>query len=365
MMARIGYRAMERRVRLAEGVLAFIVVVGALVVGRTLVAGPLFAGAYTVHVDLPAAAGLHEHADVAYRGQHIGTVTGVKLTSSGVRATLHIENDLPIPRDTEVIVSNLSAVGEQYVDFRPRTMDGPYLTEGSTIRSGAASLPTPTWQVLANSQKLLSRVDTADIATISHEVNAIFGSGDADLPGLLDEVERTLDMLERITPDVLQLVTEGEKPLATMDELSPEIRNLVDNSRKITKQLKKSNPTIKKLINEGSVLIPVIVDEFDANSPVLVRMLDNGAPVAAMAKAHLPGLLHWYEWGPKQLVAMADATRDKSAHVILVITFAENCRYGKEIGPFEEDVELPLTARCTTVDPHIQQRGSQYAPSPD
>jgi phospholipid/cholesterol/gamma-HCH transport system substrate-binding protein len=364
-MARIGYHAMERRVRLAEAVLAFIVVVGAVVVGRTLVAGPLFAGAYSVNVDLVGAAGLHEHADVAYRGQHIGTVTAVKLTPSGVRATLHIENDIPIPRDTDVVVSNLSAVGEQYVDFRPRTASGPFLTNGSTIRSADTSLPVPTWQVLAHSQHLLSQVDTDDLATITHEVNAIFGSGDADLPGLLDEVERTLAMLERITPSVLELVDEGEKPLATMDDLSPDIRNLVNNSRKITKQLRMSNPTIRKLISQGSVLIPVIVQDFDSVSPILVRMLDDGSPVAAMAKAHLPGLLHWYTWGPKQMVAMSEATRNKSAHVILVITFANNCHYGKEIGPFEENVKLPLTARCTTVDPHIQQRGSQYAPSPD
>jgi phospholipid/cholesterol/gamma-HCH transport system substrate-binding protein len=365
-MARIGYRAMERRVRLAEAVLAFIVVAGAVVVGRTMVAGPLFAGAYSVSVDLPAAAGLHEHADVAYRGQHIGTVTGVRLTSSGVRATLHIENDIPIPRDSDVVVSNLSAVGEQYVDFRPRTAAGPFLTDGSTIRSGDSSLPTPTWQVLANSQRLLGRVNTDDLATITHEVNAIFGSGDADLPGLLDEVDRTLAMLERITPSVLQLVDEGEKPLATLDDLSPDVRKLVDNSRKITKQLRRSNPTIKKLINEGSVLIPVLVKDFDSVSPILVRMMDDGAPVAAMAEAHLPGLLHWYKWGPDQMVAMADATRNKSAHVILVITLADNCRYTKkEIGPFEENVKLPLAARCTTVDPHVQQRGSQYAPHPD
>ncbi len=365
-MARIGFKAMERRVRLAEAVLAFIVVAGAVVVGRTMVAGPLFAGAYSIKVDLPAAAGLHEHADVAYRGQHIGTVTAVRLTPSGVQATLHIEDDIPIPRDSDVVVANLSAVGEQYVDFRPRTASGPFLAEGSTVRSRDTSLPTPTWQVLANSQRLLSRVDTDDLATITHEVNAIFGNGDANLPGLIDEVERTLDMLERITPDVLQLVNEGEKPLATMEDLSPDIRELVDNSRKITKQLKKSNPTIKKLINEGSVLIPVLVKEFDAVSPVLVRMMDDGTPVAAMAKAHLPGLLHWYEWGPKQFVAMAESTRNKSAHVILVITFANNCHYyDKETGPFTEDVQLPLTARCKVVDPNVQQRGSQYAPSPD
>lgn len=365
MMARIGYRAMERRVRLAEAVLAFIVVVGAVVVGRTLVAGPLFAGAYSINVDLPAAAGLHEHADVSYRGQHIGTVTAVRLTPSGVRATLHIENDIPIPRDTAVIVSNLSAVGEQYVDFRPRTASGPFLTDGATVRAGSTSLPVPTWQVLAHSQNLLSRVDTDDLQTITHEVNAIFGSGDANLPGLLDELERTLAMLEHITPSVLHLLAEGEKPLATMDDLSPEIRALVKNSRKITRQLRKSNPTIRTLLDEGSVLIPVVVKEFDANSPILVRMMDDGTPVAAMAKAHLPGLLHWYKWGPEQLVAMADATRNKSAHVVLVITFANNCHYGKETSPFQEKAPLPLTARCKVIDPHVQQRGSQYAPHPD
>lgn len=355
---------MLRRVRLAEIWLAFIVVVGAAIVGRTIVSGPIFEDPITVSVNLPEAAGLHARSDVSYRGQHIGLVTAVDLVEGGVRATLQIDGDVDIPEDSEIVVANLSAVGEQYVDIRPRTASGPFLADGDVVTRDASALAIPTWQVLGHTEQLLRRIDTEDLRTISREVRAIFGSGDADLPGLMTELERTLGLVEGLSPTVLSLVRSGEKPLRAVDDLSPSVRTLMKNSRAITEQLAKSNQTIAQLIDQGATLIPVVLKDFDSVAPVLVRMLDDGTPVAAMARAHLPGLLHWYRWGPDQLVAMADATRDRSGHVILVVTTAENCRYGPEVSPFERNAPLPIAARCTTVDPYIQQRGSQYVPRP-
>lgn len=363
-MARVDHHTLQRRARLAEVLLAVILVAGAALVGRLIVAGPLFSNPLTVSVDLPGAAGLHPHSDVSYRGQHIGSVTAVDLTDTGVRATLHLESDISIPRDSDVVVANLSAVGEQYVDIRPRTADGPFLADGDVIRLDASALPVPTWQVLGHAQHLLRRVDTADLHTIAREITALFGRGDADLGSLLTELENTIDMLERLTPTALALVRHGERPLRTMDDLSPEFRSLVSNAQKVMRRLGSSNDTIAKLIDDGATLVPVVVKDFDAVSPVLVRLLDDGTPVATMARKHLPGLLHWYRWAPDQLVAMAESTRDQSGHVILVITPADNCRYGKEFSPYQEDVPLLVNARCTTVDPHIQQRGSQYVPRP-
>lgn len=364
-MARVDHRTMTRRVRLAEVVLAVIVVVGALLVGERIVSGSLFSDRYRVSVELPEAAGLHRRSDVAYRGQHIGTVLRVELTDAGVRATLEIDEGVRIPTDAEVRVANLSAVGEQYVDFRPRTARGPFLADGAVIRAGRDALPVPTWQVLTHTRGLLERVDTRDLATIAREINAVFGGGDVDLPGVAAELGRTVSMLERLSPDLFRLLRDAETPLRTFDELEPELRTFVANSRSITDQLRRSNPTIARLLEQGATLVPVLTEEFTGLEPVLVRLLDDGTPVAAMARQHLPGLRHWYRWGPDQLVAMADSTRDGSGHVVLVLENPTNCRYGADVSPFQRDVALPLTARCTTVDPHVQQRGSQNVPSPD
>src|SRR5207302_1278736 len=80
------------------------------------------------------AGGIFPQADVTYRGVSVGRVGVVRLTSTGVEAELNISNAAPpIPADLQASVADLSAVGEQYVNLRPATSSGPYLTEGSVI----------------------------------------------------------------------------------------------------------------------------------------------------------------------------------------------------------------------------------------
>src|SRR5262245_33970693 len=107
---------MRRRVRLAQVLLLAIVVAGTAYVADTVVGGHVFADTWRVTVDLDQAAGLHERSTVDYRGQQIGTVTDVRLTRSGVAATLEIDEGVEVPRDSAFEVRNLSAVGEQYLD---------------------------------------------------------------------------------------------------------------------------------------------------------------------------------------------------------------------------------------------------------
>lgn len=362
-MARLTHNALKRRVHVAQGLLAFILVAGAAVVGHLIVAGPLFGHSIEVNLDMPNAAGLHPRSDVSYRGQHVGSVTRIDLTADGLRAKIKLDGAVRIPSDTDVIVADLSAVGEQYVDFRPRSASGPYLADGSTVVAGPSDLPLPTWQLLTHAKSLLSQIKTSDIETIGREVQAIFGGGGVDLAGLMTEVHNTLGMVRQLTPTTLALLQDAHTPLGTFANLSPSVVTLMRNSRAITAQLRKSNPTIAKLIDQGNVLVPVIVQDFHSVSPILVKLLDDGTPVAAMARSHVPGLQHWFQWGPSQLQAMAASERDDTAHVILVVTPANNCHYGASVSPFDQNPPLPLAARCTTVDPHMQQRGSQYVPT--
>ena len=239
---------------------------------------------------------------------------------------------------------------------------GPYLVDGSALIGTAADLPVPTWQVLSHVQGLLSQIKSSDIDVIGREVRAIFGGGGVDLNALVSQAQATISMVQQITPTTLSLLADVNRPLHTFANLSPAVVALMKNSRAITAQLRESDPTIATLLDQGAVVIPVLVKDFDATAPVLVQLLDDGTPVAAMARAHIPGLLHWYQWGPQQLRSMSAALSGRTARVILAFTTANNCLYGTQISPFQHTAPLPLSARCTSTDPHVQQRGSQNIP---
>ena len=101
-------------------------------------------GYYTVQMELASAGGIFPQADVTYRGVSVGRVGVVRLTPTGVEADLNISNAAPaIPADLKASVSNLSAVGEQYVDLWPPNDAGPYLQDGSTITVSPDSMPQP------------------------------------------------------------------------------------------------------------------------------------------------------------------------------------------------------------------------------
>src|SRR5690242_10324830 len=78
-------------------------------------------GRMKVTMELPAAGGLYRFSNVTYRGVEIGKVTSVELTRDGAKATLSLNTSPKIPADLQAQVRSISAVGEQYVELRPRT----------------------------------------------------------------------------------------------------------------------------------------------------------------------------------------------------------------------------------------------------
>ncbi len=357
---------LSRRVRIAQIVLIVIAVVGALLVGNLVLSGPLFSQPYRLQVDLASAAGLHQKSDVSYRGQHIGTVTRVKLTPSGVRAYLTINEGVRLPQDSEVVVANLSAVGEQYLDFRPRSDQGPWLTDGDVIAVDQTTLPIPVSTVLNHAQMLLARVDPADLEVLNTELNALLEGQELDLRGLGREVNQSVTLLTKLQPKVLRLAQTGQRPLQAFADLSPRLQRLAANSVTITTALRQAGPEFSRAIDAGATVLPLTIDTVGQLEPDLDRTLKALAPLSKMSAEHLPGLKHWYKWGPRQMVAMAESTRNGSGHVILVLSPARPCYYRDiNISPYDSrDPPVDLGARCPTNAPYNQQRAADKVPIP-
>jgi phospholipid/cholesterol/gamma-HCH transport system substrate-binding protein len=357
---------LSRRVRIAQIVLIVIAIVGALLVGNLVLSGPLFSSPYRLQVDLASAAGLHKKSDVSYRGQHIGTVTRVELTPTGVRATLTINEGVRVPRDTEVVVANLSAVGEQYLDFRPRTDKGPWLADGDVIAVEQTTLPLPISTVINHAQMLLDRVNPDDLEILNTEFNALLEGQELDLRGLGSEVNRSVRTLTELQPKLLELAKSGRRPLQAFSDLSPQLRRLAKNSVTITAALREAGPEFTRAIDAGATVVPLTIDTVGQLEPDLDRTLKALAPLSKMSAEHLPGLRHWYKWGPRQMVAMAESTRNGSGHVILVLSPARPCYYRDiNLSPYDgRDPPADLGTRCPTNAPYNQQRGADKVPIP-
>ena len=93
----------------------------------------------TVHATLPTSGGLFEGSEVTYRGVKIGKVSAMTATRDGVNLDLALEDDAELPPDSSMYVHNLSAVGEQYLDFEPPDDEGRR-TPRTATRSRATRL---------------------------------------------------------------------------------------------------------------------------------------------------------------------------------------------------------------------------------
>lgn len=95
-------------------------------------------GSYQVQLLLPTSGGLYQNANVSYRGVYVGKVDSVRLTDTGVEATLTIENDADIPASSTASVRSVSAIGEQFVEFTPDPGAG---SPTNTCRTARPSRP--------------------------------------------------------------------------------------------------------------------------------------------------------------------------------------------------------------------------------
>src|SRR5215217_2179611 len=134
---------LTRFIRIQLAIFAIVSVIGVSVMAFNYMQVPtlLGLGRNEVTLQLPTSGGLYRFSNVTYRGVQVGKVTEMRLTPNGAEATLSIDTSPKIPANLVAEVRSVSAVGEQYVDLRPRTDSGPYLEDGSVIAMDNATIP--------------------------------------------------------------------------------------------------------------------------------------------------------------------------------------------------------------------------------
>ena len=244
----------------------------------------------TIHATLPTSGGLFVGSEVTYRGNKVGKVSKMQVTRKGLTADLALVDGTKIPMDSKMYVHNLSAVGEQYLDFEPPDNDPPFAKAGDTLKGDAASLPISEEKLLTQMNSLVESVDNEDLATVIDELGNLFQNTANPLQRMVDSGTEFVDNAAANTDETIKLLDTAKPVLQTQADHEKDIFAFSRGLADLTGTLRTSDKDIRTLLQGG----PSAVREVDALmkglEPTLPVFLSNLVTTNQVLVTNIPAL---------------------------------------------------------------------------
>jgi phospholipid/cholesterol/gamma-HCH transport system substrate-binding protein len=269
---------LSRFVRIQLVIFAILTVVGLTVMGVRYIQVQTFLGIgqIDVTVDLPTSGGLYRFSNVTYRGIQVGKVTSVDLRpGGGAMARLSIDSDRKIPADLQAEVRSVSAVGEQYLDLRPRTDSGPYLRDGSVIAQADTSVPQEVGPMLTQLNALVDTIPKDQMSLLLDESFKGFNGAGDDLGRLLDSASTVVDTVNGVADPMRTLIDQSGPLLETQTGTGDSIKQWAQSLSGFTKQVTINDPQLRTVLAKGPGFAEQTAKLFDQLKPTLPVFLAN------------------------------------------------------------------------------------------
>lgn len=179
-----------------------------------LLVGKLTGVGYPVEVVLADSGGLLAGQEVTVSGRVVGTVQDVRLEGEGVVAELAIDDGERVPVDSDVTVLRRSPIGEQALNFRPRTPSGRAVGPGERIVALDAVTPVPVQRLLEKASEVFEPVDGERAGALVHELAETVRGRKDDIRALIRDGGRLSAALAGNADDIERFFAHG----ATMNE---------------------------------------------------------------------------------------------------------------------------------------------------
>jgi phospholipid/cholesterol/gamma-HCH transport system substrate-binding protein len=287
---------------------------------------------------------------------------------SGVRVKLSLEEGTRIPLASKVFVHNLSAVGEQYLDFEPAARSGPYAGDGDVIRGDTESLPESTDALLTSMNGLVSSLNRDELSTAVSELGTMFrGTGDP-LSRMVDAGVTLVAEAQASQQETIDLLGTGGTVLATQQANSDNIRVFARDLASFTAALKGSDKDLRTVLQGGRPALDEVRSLLEGLEPTLPVFISNLVTVNQVLTARLPAVEQTLVTFPRVIASGFTGTPgDGYGHINLQMNYlVPPCTKGYK--PIDEWLPGTYTgdpptypAKCES-GPPINQRGSKYAP---
>lgn len=283
---------LSRFVRIQLAIFTIVGAIGVIAMVLFYIQAPtlLGIGRMTVTLELPATGGLYRFSNVTYRGVQVGKVTSVGLTANGAKATLSLATSPKIPANLQADVRSISAVGEQYVDLRPKTDSPPYLRNGSVIPMRDTTIPQAVGPLLEQVNALISSIPKNKLSQLLDESFQSFNGEAYDLGSLFDSSARisadansVADRTRTLTEDTVPLL---DSQARTTDSVRTWARSLAG----ISDVLVTDDSRVRTLLQNGPEAANEASRLFEQIKPTLPVLLANLTTIGQIGVTYHPGL---------------------------------------------------------------------------
>jgi phospholipid/cholesterol/gamma-HCH transport system substrate-binding protein len=283
---------LTRFVRIQLAIFAIVGIIGIIAMVLFYIQLPtlLGIGRMTVTLELPATGGLYRFSNVTYRGVQVGKVTAVALTANGAKATLSLGTSPKIPANLQADVLSVSAVGEQYVDLRPRTDSAPYLRNGSVIAMRDTTIPQAVGPLLDQVNALIKSLPKNKIGQLLDESFQAFNGAGYDLGSLSDSTSRISADANSVV-DRTRTLTEDTGPLLdSQAKTADSVRTWARSLAGISDVVATDDSRVRTVLQNG----PGAADEasrlLEQIKPTLPVLLANLTTIGQIGVTYHPSL---------------------------------------------------------------------------
>lgn len=278
------------RIQLVLFMIAAIVGVTVMLLNYVQIRTLLGLGKLDVKMELAETGSLYRFSNVTYRGVQIGKVTDIAVRRGGVVVTMRLDTSPRIPADIEANVRSVSAVGEQYVDLRPRGDGPPYLTDGSVIHSSATSTPEPVGPMLDKLSAMIGSVPSERVSLLLDESFKAFNGAGDDMASLLDSASAISASAKDTAPRTRTLIEDSAPLLDTQVQTVDSIRTWARSLAGVTGQLVDNDPQIRTLLDTGPGSLQQLSSLMEQVKPTLPVLLANLTSVGQVGVTYHPSL---------------------------------------------------------------------------
>jgi phospholipid/cholesterol/gamma-HCH transport system substrate-binding protein len=287
---------LSRFVRIQLTIFTIVGIIGVIAMVLFYIQAPtlLGIGRMTVTLELPATGGLYRFSNVTYRGVQIGKVTSVGLTPTGAKAIMSLGTSPKIPADLKAEVRSVSAVGEQYVDLRPRTDSPPYLHDGSVIAVRDTTIPQAVGPMLDQVSALVNSIPKTKLGQLLDESFQGFNGSGYDLGSLFDS-SATVSRDANGVVDRTRTLTEDTGPLLdSQARTTDSIRTWARSLAGISDVLVNDDSRVRILLQNGPEAANEasrLLEQVKPTLPVLLANLTTIGQIGVTYHASLEQLL--------------------------------------------------------------------------
>ncbi|MDE1670866.1 MCE family protein [Nocardia gipuzkoensis] len=358
----------RRRVAVANFGLVVVLVLGAAYLGAEVLRIDPLPDNYSVTVELQSSGGLSAGNDVTFRGTRVGKVRAVKVAGSGVAAVAEIDSGAKIPVGGTVAVGRLSAAGEQYLDFRPDSDTGPYLTDGAVVERSRTAVPVSVQSVLTNLSGFIGGLNPDRLNVIIDELDKALAGGPDQLRNMVSGISRAMAGLSDLLPQTRQLIENLEVIAETTSHAQPDLATLTRTGGVLFEQLTAADQEVRHFLDEGPAQLSTLGGFVSRTQDPITNLVTNFVAITKAAKLRAPAIAALFPALRVGSQALGIPAHDNAFHTLVDIWPRPTCEYETiPVVPTDKmtDTRIRLYNYCVTSDPALQVRGSANAPRPD